>query len=71
LREGVIIDGDNNKDEGEYNHLKLTKIDHDTRQKLTEIMKEIVKIEITNERLEGALNNINYKQTLKTIELMH
>ena len=51
--------------------MKLTKIDHDTRQKLTEIMKEIIKIEITSDRLEGPLNNINYKQTLKTIDLMH
>jgi Txe/YoeB family toxin of Txe-Axe toxin-antitoxin module len=33
-------------------------------------MSETVKINLTSERLEGALNNINYRQTERAMELM-
>ncbi len=38
--------------------------------RLTDLMKESVKIHITSERLKRAMLNINYRQTLSVIEMM-
>ena len=38
--------------------------------KLTTLMQETVKINLTSERLEGAFNNLNYRQTCQAMELM-
>jgi hypothetical protein len=44
-----------------YNHLKMTVVDPTTITKLTTLMQETVKINLTSERLEGAFNNLNYR----------
>jgi hypothetical protein len=44
-----------------YNHLKLTVVDPDTIGKLTKLMQETVKIELTSERMGKAMLNINYR----------
>jgi len=53
-----------------YNHLKLTVVDPDTIGKLTKLMQETVKIELTSERMGKAMLNINYRQTERAMELM-
>lgn len=44
-----------------YNHLKMTIVDPTAITKLTILMKETVKINLTSERLEGFFNNLNYR----------
>lgn len=44
-----------------YNHLKMTVVDPTAINKLTTLMQETVKINLTSERLEGAFNNLNYR----------
>jgi hypothetical protein len=44
-----------------YNHLKMTVVDPTAITKLTTLMQETVKVNLTSERLEGALNNLNYR----------
>ena len=46
-----------------YNYLKMTVVDPTAISKLTTLMQETVKINLTSERLGGAFNNLNYRQT--------
>jgi hypothetical protein len=53
-----------------FNHLKMTVVDPTAISKLTTLMQETVKINLTSERLGGAFNNLNYRQTCQAMELM-